>query len=874
MNELNINARILMFAACTSIEYDLRKYIVENSIHLEIASALLEKAKSRNKSLKGETLDSNNISLLVELDMGDLIQILISNPFGFGLNHEKTSILKDYFDKIIPIRNRVMHTRPLEVGDRSLLTEVLNTIATKMPWIQWNETFKTRENIRNKPHEIFSLGYKKIIEYESNVYHNLPEPEFDDTGYIGRKQEIKEIIKLLKDKKNQIITIVGNGGIGKTATAVKTLYDLIDDMENKFESVIWVSLKTKTLSQGEFTNIKDSIKDLSMLFSSLEEMVVKEDKHPKDNILEFMTEFNTLLVLDNLETISTPEIISFLKEIPENSKVLITSRHGLGELEYRYSLGGLDLKDAIIYFRLLSQHYNLNLHMRKDKDLKKIITESLYSSPLSIKWFISSIFTGVSEQSILANKDDLIVFCMSNVVDKLTIEEKKILQLLLVEGKKLSHGEIDFFLQYKEDVLVKSLNKLVTTSMIQLIKGVFELNQMAKDYLSLSHPPSNEFIIEISKKRSSLNIMMQEIKVKNENDPFNPKSLYKNLESNNNKIASYYLMQALEFSSKKKWEEAFSLIKKATNIVPDYFEVYKIKAFISAENEDWYDAINSYRTALESCETDIEKASVLFLFSIFYTVRMNNFEEAKVLIIQADEIYPNNNNIQIEKARVLTYLGEFQEAEKLLESISVDDNFTEKSHNQFIIRFADLYRRMAETLENRDHQKKLALYKLAVSKIESLDRIDKITYRTLGKILLDLSFLYRDSEAMLYLKNTLEKHLNSLIGLNGTSMNGLYRNIHENRYDVSDELYFLAKKVAINYTHNARLITEKNKGMIVKIIGTFGFTGNQIESIYFSLSQITYKDPDVGDIVSYDVGVTQRGPIALNIKLVKRFEII
>jgi len=872
MNELNINARLLMFAVCTSVEFDLRKFISDNPDEIDINEDLKVKARNRNKKLAKTGLTSGNTEVLIELDMGDLIKIINSSPHSFKLNPEKMKMLNDYFTKIIPIRNRVMHTRPLEVGDRSLLTEVLENITSILPWINWKESISTREKIRNKPHEIFNQHFKKPHEYESNVYHNLPQPEFDDTGYIGRKKEVKDIIDLLKDKKSQIITIVGNGGIGKTATAVKALYELIDDIDNDFEAIIWISLKTKTLSRGEFTNIKETIKDMQSIFINIEKVVVREDETPRKNILNFMQEFKTLLVLDNLETISTMEIMGFLKEIPDNSKVLITSRHGVGELERRYHLEGLNVNDAIKYFRILSEHYDLNLHKRPENELKKIILESLYSNPLSIKWFISSIFKGISEQIILANKDDLIIFCMSNVVDILNDDERKVLQLLLIEGKKLTYGEIDYFLKYDEDTLIKSLNNLDSTSMIQLLDGGYEINQMAKDYLSISHPPSNDFLSAVLKNRSKLNLMMQEIKVKNENDPFNPKSIYKNLENNNKRIASYYLMEALSFSARKQWDDSFKSLKKAAGIAPDYFEVYKIKAFIAGEYKDWYEAINSYRIAVESCTDSFERASVLYLFSVFYTVKMVDFESAKELIMEAVDLYPDNSTLKIEKARVLTYLGEFIEAEEILNSIIIDNEFTEKSLNQFISRFADLYHRMAENYNNRDHQKKFILYKNAITKIESLHVIDHITYETLAKILIGLTYLHFDEEAMNLLHSTLEKHFKNLTGNTGNNTKKLARVIEENKFNVPEEVFLLAKKLSVRYTQLAKEITNESEGMVVRIINHFGFIHNSEKEYYFNINQIKYGLPVAGDIVTFEKESRPRGDVAFNIKLKSRLD--
>lgn len=381
-----------MFSICTSLEFDLRGFIISSGSEIPISEKLVQKANNRAKGTLN--IDTPN-SILVELDLGDYVEIILSNPYFFKINNQKATELNEYFTKVIPIRNRVMHTRPLEIGDRATLVEVLDTITDSLPWITWKETKNTKDTIETNPQKLIAREYNRIVDFESNTYHNLPEPEFDDTGYIGRTTDIREIKELIKDKKNQIITIVGNGGIGKTAIAVKTLYDLIDDPDNPFEAIIWISLKTKTLSQGEFTNIKGAITDIKMLFQIGEGLTIKEENKPsEENIINFMSEFKTLLVLDNLETINSEEIIYFMKEIPETSKVLITSRHGLGELERRYKLEGLNQRDAITYFRELSQYFGLNLHQRSDKDIKELVSSHLYSSPLSIKWFITSVYNG------------------------------------------------------------------------------------------------------------------------------------------------------------------------------------------------------------------------------------------------------------------------------------------------------------------------------------------------------------------------------------------------------------------------------------------------------------------------------------------------
>lgn len=112
----NLSSRIVMFSICTSLEYDLKKFIT-NGKCINFTEEMQQKAKSRNSNLDG----FSKYEVLNELDLGDYVQLICHNPFDFNINNEKAKLLFKYFEKIIPVRNRVMHTRPLELGDRAIL---------------------------------------------------------------------------------------------------------------------------------------------------------------------------------------------------------------------------------------------------------------------------------------------------------------------------------------------------------------------------------------------------------------------------------------------------------------------------------------------------------------------------------------------------------------------------------------------------------------------------------------------------------------------------------------------------------------------------------------------------------------------------------
>ena len=74
---------------------------------------------------------------------------------------------------------------------------------------------------------------------------------------------------------------------------------------------------------------------------------------------------------------------------------------------------------------------------------------------------------------------------MSNIIDKLNSSQKEILHLFLLEGKPLVFGVIDFYMDKSTYELAEDINVLQSTSMLDSKSNTYQINSMAKDYLSL-----------------------------------------------------------------------------------------------------------------------------------------------------------------------------------------------------------------------------------------------------------------------------------------------------------------------------------------------------------------------------------------------------
>lgn len=852
MKNFDLNARLVMFATCTSIEYDLRQFLLEAPVELVISDGMMEKASKRI----GKTEEDNIEAILLELDLGDLIAMIKTNSKLLEVDEaNKKAIQSILSDHIVQIRNRIMHTRPLEFSDKAVMQEVLGTLDKNITCIRWNKLSKTRYELINNPQKLLS-SITFVPEQESSkiIHNSLPEPEFDDTGYVGRKVEVKELKALIESDNNQIITVVGNGGIGKTALVVKCLYDLLDSQKanQKFDAIIWTTLKTKSLSTAGFKKIGDAITSVSGLLENVQSQIISEGEDPRDEIINFMKELPTLLVIDNLETIASGDIIEFLKAVPSNSKVLITSRVGLGELENRYELRKMNLQDAKKYFISLSKSYQLEVHKAPAEDVELLIN-SLYSTPLMIKWYLTSLKFGTDSNSIIGNKKEAIEFSMSNIIEKLDDNEIKVLWLLVNEGRSLTYGELSYFLNSdNNDLFNHSINRLRATSMLILDSSGYKyaINDMAKDYLVQFRPSTLKFMKEIQEQRNELNKLLETINIKNKLDAFDLFSIRNNLDNENNKIASVYLSKALEYCNKRKYKEANIFLKKAASVAPDYFEVYKIDAFISAEAVNYPRAQEYYRIALENTKDIISIATIHYNLSVFYSTKLQDYPNAKLNIEKADKLVPNNNRVTLEMVRAYTNMGEFHEAEDKLKGIIIDEDSTINFLNQYVTKALELYFKWVQNIDPREHNK---LYSLLISGLSYVDRLKRLDRKT--------------SVMLIRILNELLKHRNYTPARE--HFDKYYLTYKRDLAKIKEMFSKLNESIIISFGKLPEKINiAEGRISFINTYKRFGFIKNGKNSYYFKLNSVLYPEPTIGDIVSFDIKNAPQGSVAYNIDII------
>ncbi len=115
----------------------------------------------------------------------------------------------------------------------------------------------------------------------------------DVSTFYGRNDEIKTLEKWIVTDCCRLITVIGMGGIGKTAYCVK----LAELVENKFDYLIWRSLRNAT-------PVEELLSDLIGFLSAEHQIVLAKSLDKQiSQLIDCLRASRCLVVLDNLESI-------------------------------------------------------------------------------------------------------------------------------------------------------------------------------------------------------------------------------------------------------------------------------------------------------------------------------------------------------------------------------------------------------------------------------------------------------------------------------------------------------------------------------------------------------------------------------------------
>ena len=101
--------------------------------------------------------------------------------------------------------------------------------------------------------------------------------------------------------------------------------------DERFEAIIWSSAKRTLLTAGgiqqraqSFTTLADLYREIATVLE--QPITLQADADGRRGLIErALTAQRTLLIVDNLETVDDEELLSFLREIPDPTKVIVVA---------------------------------------------------------------------------------------------------------------------------------------------------------------------------------------------------------------------------------------------------------------------------------------------------------------------------------------------------------------------------------------------------------------------------------------------------------------------------------------------------------------------------------------------------------------------
>lgn len=844
----SLERKAMMYEMVLAIEND---FIENFARKLSLADIPREIIEHSNKSDSPDAF----LAILQGIDIQSYIQICNSNLTKLGIGLETKKFLNGELSKIIPIRNNVMHPRPLGALDFYLVKGVFDQIDQIVNSLSWNNVETIRRKIVEAPESLRlpPSGNRK----SDSIIENIPiSVDFEDTNFVGRKEEIGAIKEKLNKNNVHILSIIGDGGIGKTAIAIKVLYDLLDDPKCRFNLILWASLKTSELNNYEFKEINNALKSTADIYSALSKFVGNDNIYnTEEYLISLAKEFNMLLVLDNLETINTEEIKDFLDRFTEYGKVLITSRIGLGEMEHRYKLGGMSEKDVLEYMNILLELYGFE-SLLTEKQKKDIAIIQLHSNPLAIKWFVQCLYNGDEVEKILQNKAELATFCMSNVFEKLSEIAHNILEVLIIAKRDITVAELIYYMDksvedYKD--ISFAINELAKCNFIDdsifRIKERLSITVFAKEYLTILQF-SNSSVVEMFKQKDmQLQTFLQKQIQAMAEKPYAMKTFSICNERKDELVVAYWLYEAVDAFEKRNEQIANIKLELAKRILPDYFECYKVAAYLCGVNSI-EKGKEEYEIAENCCEN--QQRERLYIYYAAFLLRTNDYHGSleKLKIAATYSVEPNFY-IFSEQAKLYACINRFSEAYEILARVD-KSKLSKRNLNIYYTRKADIKRRESENYKY-DEEKKLELIKESFYLLDSSDEPDRGIYQYICVILKTLSYLFYYDEAMIFLCRILQKYHAKV------RRESEYRRFKDN---MSAHITQVAKKelrkeIEQYLVDDAEIMSRlhSNEGVVYVIERErqFAFFKNKEnpQGVYFKLTP-KLENMQVGSIVEYD----------------------
>lgn len=320
----------------------------------------------------------------------------------------------------------------------------------------------------------------------------------DVSAFYGRNDELAKLEYWIVEERSRLVALLGIGGIGKTALAVK----LAQLLCKQFEFVIWRTLRNAPPA-------KEILADLLQFLSNQQETDLPESESERvSRLLYYLQKHRCLLVLDNVETILQSgerteqyragysgynELFKIVGEVSHQSCLILTSREQPKEIALlagtnhpvkTLQLQGLKTAEVKAIFN------DKGILFGSEAELQELI-QRYGGNPLALKIVATSIqelfASNISEflaqaTVVFGDIQDL----LDQQFHRLSILEKEIMYWLAINREPVSLNQLheDIISPVKPAKLLESLQSLGRRSLIENKTSGFTLQPVVMEYVT------------------------------------------------------------------------------------------------------------------------------------------------------------------------------------------------------------------------------------------------------------------------------------------------------------------------------------------------------------------------------------------------------
>lgn len=347
----------------------------------------------------------------------------------------------------------------------------------------------------------------------SSILCNLPGRHLIYDRFVGREENLKRIIELLKDERRRISWISGSGGIGKTALAYRVAEEIIanENLIGELDYLVWVSAKDDALTLSGVEKRQPTLNSLSDLVMAIDQTtdyaagistqhiaVVRSASDALDLLNNILCHWTGLLILDNLETLQDEEVFRFLQQLPGKSRALITTRQATdlwgGDT---VNLAPMTNIEAVTLIKTEALRCG-NSWLEANENAIQDVLEISGRIPLAIRLIVPRLDSNKNLKSYraqsAAHHSKLLEFCYERTFNTLTEEEQELLFAVSIFENGASLSDLSFMLdvseydynrydEFKRALSVLWRNSLVLVHIDEIEPPRYEFHNLVREYV-------------------------------------------------------------------------------------------------------------------------------------------------------------------------------------------------------------------------------------------------------------------------------------------------------------------------------------------------------------------------------------------------------